>query len=74
MDVIPYVKFTAAIFLGGLTFYFLNMFLQQGILSELSYTPSAYFNAMMAIFTGIPAVVLFRSGIKLIMHMQKKRM
>ena len=42
------------------------------MITELDYAPLAYFNAMMAIFTFIPAVILFRSGIRLIMHMQKK--
>ena len=72
MDIIPFFKFVAAIILGGITFYFFLMFLNE-MISETGYVPSAYFNAMMAIFTFIPAVILFRSGIKLIMHMQKKR-
>jgi len=62
----------AAIILGGITFYFFAMFLNE-MITETGYVPTAYFNAMMSIFTFIPAVILFRSGIRLIMHMQKKR-
>jgi len=72
MDVIPFFKFVAAIFLGGLTFYFFSLFL-AGLMGMLPIT-SIYFNAMLAIFSGIPAVILFRSGIRLVMHMQKRRM
>ena len=71
MDVIPFFRFVASIFLGGLTFFFFALFIDE-LLVEIP-TSGVYFNALMALFTGIPAIVLFRSGIKLVMHMQKKR-
>lgn len=71
MDVIPFLRFVAAIFIGGLSFYFFFLILFPEVNSILPVS-NIYFNAMLSICTGIPAAVLFRSGIKLIMHMQKR--
>ena len=71
-DVIPYFRFVAALVVGGLTFYFFNLILVDSF-TELSTPSSVYWTALFTIFTYIPAVVLFRSGIRLIMYQQKRR-
>jgi hypothetical protein len=65
------MRLFASLIVGGFAFYFLNIMI-QGLNGELS-TPGVYFLAMLSIFSFIPAIILFRSGISLIMDQQKRR-
>lgn len=72
MDVIPFFRFVGAIIAGGFTFYFFNLTLQELISQTSTYSTGTYFLALMTIFSLLPAVILFRSGIRLVMKMQKR--
>ena len=71
MDIIPYVRFIAGIILFGLSFFFLDMMLNT--LMETVVTPThVMFSAMLWLFSILPGIVLFSSGIRLIMVNQKR--
>ena len=70
MNVTPYFRFLAAIILFGISFYFLND-LMSLVTDELP-IGGAYFSALMFLWTALPAVVLFVSGIKLMITAQKR--
>jgi hypothetical protein len=71
-DVIPYFRFIAVLVIGGLVFYFFNMFL-TGVFGDLTPNGSVFWSAMLTIFTYIPAIIFFRNGIRLVMYQQKWR-
>ena len=73
MDVIPFFRFVGAIIAGGFMFFFLSLTLNELVSQTSAYSTGVYFFAMMTIFSLLPAVILFRSGINLVMKMQKRR-
>jgi len=70
MDIIPFGRFIASVILGGLTFYIFNLILQE-FMEMLSFT-GTYANILSILFAAIPAVIIFFSGIRLIMVQQKR--
>ena len=72
MDIIPYVRFVAGIILFGLSFFFLDMMLTE-VMNTVPVPTNPMFFAMLWIFTAFPGIVLFSSGIRLIMVNQKRR-
>jgi len=70
MDFIPFFRFIASIIMFGISFYFLNLML--GAINSGIPTVGVWFAALMFLWTLLPAVVLFASGVRLIMTMQKR--
>ena len=73
MDVIPFFRFVGAIIAGGFMFYFLSLTLTELVSMTSATSTGVYFFALMTMFSAIPAIILFRSGIRLVMGMQKRR-
>ena len=70
IDIIPFARFIGAIICFGLAFYFLGLMVTA--LMELIAFEGSYATALVSLWTALPAVVLFFSGIRLIMVMQQR--
>jgi hypothetical protein len=70
MNVTIYFRFIAAIILFGISFYFLNDFL--GLTREYLPTSGSYFSALLFMWGILPAIVLFTSGVRLVIAAQKR--
>ena len=70
MNITPYFRFIAAIILFGISFYFLDDF--TGLLTGELPVGGTYFSALLFLWSALPAVVLFTSGIKLVISTQRR--
>jgi len=70
LDIIPFARFIGAILCFGLAFYFLALMVTAFI--DLISFEGAYAGALISLWTALPAIVLFFSGIRLVMVMQKR--
>jgi len=70
MDIIPFARFLGAIICFGLAFYFLGLMVT--IFTDLIAFEGTYATALMSLWLALPAIVLFFSGIRLIMVQQKR--
>jgi len=70
IDIIPFGRFIGAIICFGLSFYFLGLMITA--LTDLIPFSGDNASALMSMWLALPAVVLFFSGVRLIMVMQKR--
>ena len=70
MDFIPFARFIGAIICFGLVFYFLALIVIAFI--DLIAFEGSYASALLSLWAILPAVVLFFSGVRLVMVMQKR--
>jgi len=70
MNVTIYFRFVAAVTLFGISFYFLSDFLD--LTREYLPTSGTYFGALIFLWGILPAIVLFISGIRLVIAAQKR--
>ena len=70
MDLIPFARFIGALICFGLAFYFLAMMIT--IFTDLIPFEGLYASALMSLWLALPAIVLFFSGIRLVMVQQKR--
>lgn len=70
MNIIPYWRFFAVIICFGFTFYFLNLTFSE--LTTAIPTTGAFFAAMLTLWSALPGIVLLRSGVKMVMTLQKR--
>ena len=70
IDIIPFFRYIGAIILFGLCFYFLGL-LVTALTDEITFS-GGYADAMLYMWAALPAVVLFFSGIRLVMVQQKR--
>ena len=71
MDVIPTFKFVIGIMLFGLSFYFLNLGVNE-VYSQMGLS-NQYMSAILWLWSALPGVALMGSSLRHIMVMQKRR-
>lgn len=70
MDFIPFFRFVAAIIVFGIMFYFLAIMI-TGVVDIITFE-GQYASVITILWGALPAVVLFTTGIRLIMVQQKR--
>ena len=70
IDIVPFFRYIAAIVVFGLSFYFFNV-LFTGLTDLIPFTGD-YANSLLFMWAALPAIVLFFTGIRLLMVQQKR--